>query len=195
MVDQTFHDQTADNEERFRAFPATRRLFLRGGHLPRVGTRFRNPDLADTYDLIARRGPRAFYDGRLSGEIVDVVRRPPKTASTDLPVPPGYLTRYDLAGYQALDQDDADHEVGYRGYDVYGMAPSSSGGTTVGEALNILERLRPVDDERRRRAAPLPRGQRPGLRRPGDVRRRPGVRRRAAGGPALAGRSPTSGAA
>ncbi|WP_275425720.1 gamma-glutamyltransferase [Nocardioides solisilvae] len=30
--------------------------------------------------------------------------------------------------------------VGYRGYDVYGMAPSSSGGSTVGEALNILER-------------------------------------------------------
>src|SRR5690606_29120226 len=27
----------------------------------------------------------------------------------------------------------------YRGHDVYGMAPSSSGGTTVGEALNILE--------------------------------------------------------
>ena len=143
VVDQTFHDQTADNEERFRAFPATRRLFLRGGHLPRVGTRFRNPDLADTYDLIARRGPRAFYDGRLSGEIVDVVRRPPKTASTDLPVPPGYLTRNDLAGYQALDQDPTHvtyHEGDENGeYDVYGMAPSSSGGTTVGEALNILD--------------------------------------------------------
>ena len=32
--------------------------------------------------------------------------------------------------------------VGYRGLDVYGMAPSSSGGSTVGEALNILERFR-----------------------------------------------------
>ena len=30
-------------------------------------------------------------------------------------------------------------KVGYRGYRVYGMPPSSSGGTTVGEALNILE--------------------------------------------------------
>ena len=28
--------------------------------------------------------------------------------------------------------------MNYRGYDVYGMAPSSSGGTTTGEALNIL---------------------------------------------------------
>ena len=33
-------------------------------------------------------------------------------------------------------------QVGYRGLDVYGMAPSSSGGSTVGEALNILERFR-----------------------------------------------------
>ena len=31
-------------------------------------------------------------------------------------------------------------KVGYRGYDVFGMAPSPVGGTTVGEALNILER-------------------------------------------------------
>src|SRR5262249_20698983 len=30
-------------------------------------------------------------------------------------------------------------EVGYRGLEVYGIAPSSSGGTTVGEALNILQ--------------------------------------------------------
>ncbi len=32
--------------------------------------------------------------------------------------------------------------MSYRGLDVYGMAPSSSGGTSVGEALNILENYR-----------------------------------------------------
>ena len=47
------------------------------------------------------------------------------------------MTAQDLADYEALDQDPT--HVNYRGYDVYGMAPSSSGGTTVGEALNILE--------------------------------------------------------
>jgi gamma-glutamyltranspeptidase / glutathione hydrolase len=36
--------------------------------------------------------------------------------------------------------------VSYRGHDVYGMAPPSSGGTTVGEALNILEALPPTAD-------------------------------------------------
>ena len=40
--------------------------------------------------------------------------------------------------------------VSYRGRDVYGMAPSSSGGTTVGEALNILSALAAVDENRAR---------------------------------------------
>jgi gamma-glutamyltranspeptidase/glutathione hydrolase len=42
----------------------------------------------------------------------------------------------DLAAYSA--PFVAPTHVNYRGYDVYSMAPSSSGGTTVGESLNIL---------------------------------------------------------
>ena len=53
-------------------------------------------------------------------------------------MPKGYLSRSDLKDYKVLNQ--APTKVTYRGYDVYGMAPSSSGGSTVGEALNILER-------------------------------------------------------
>jgi gamma-glutamyltranspeptidase/glutathione hydrolase len=47
------------------------------------------------------------------------------------------MTTADLAAYRAVDRAPA--HVDYRGLDVYGMAPSSSGGTTVGEALNILD--------------------------------------------------------
>jgi gamma-glutamyltranspeptidase/glutathione hydrolase len=47
------------------------------------------------------------------------------------------LTADDLSNYSVLNQDPT--EISYRGLDVYSMAPSSSGGTTVGEALNILE--------------------------------------------------------
>lgn len=50
----------------------------------------------------------------------------------------GDLTTGDLRAYATKRQ--APTRVGYRGLDVYSMAPSSSGGTTVGEALNILER-------------------------------------------------------
>jgi gamma-glutamyltranspeptidase/glutathione hydrolase len=52
------------------------------------------------------------------------------------------MTPADLARYRALVQ--APTSVSYRGHEVVGMAPSSSGGTTVGEALNILEQLEPA---------------------------------------------------
>ncbi|HYO39421.1 MAG TPA: gamma-glutamyltransferase [Nocardioidaceae bacterium] len=140
VVDRTFRQQTLDNAERFRAYTTTPRLFLPGGDAPRVGTRFRNPGLARTYRLLGERGVRAFYRGPLARQMSAVVRNPPKSPTTDLPVPAGYLTPRDLRSYRAVNRRPT--RVDYRGFDVYGMAPSSSGGTTVGEALNILERYR-----------------------------------------------------
>ncbi|NHC24891.1 gamma-glutamyltransferase [Nocardioides sp. IC4_145] len=146
VVDETFRQQTKDNRERFRTFTSTRRLFLRGGKLPVVGTRFRNPDLARTYDLVRRDGLKPFYRGAIAAEIVRAVRKPPLSGRTDLPVPTGYLTKKDLRGYRVKNQ--AATRTSYRGLDVHGMAPSSSGGSTVGEALEILERhdLAAMDD-------------------------------------------------
>jgi gamma-glutamyltranspeptidase/glutathione hydrolase len=46
------------------------------------------------------------------------------------------MTEQDLAGYRAIER--APTHVNYRGLDVWGMGPPSSGGSTVGEALNIL---------------------------------------------------------
>ena len=86
-VDETFRQQTLDNAERFRAFKDTRKLFLPGGDAPAVGSVFRNPDLAATYDTIARRGTKAFYRGRLARLMSDVVRRPRTTKNTALPTP------------------------------------------------------------------------------------------------------------
>ncbi|MFJ5695901.1 gamma-glutamyltransferase [Arthrobacter sp. NPDC093125] len=137
VVDETFRQQTLDNKVRFAAFTSTSKLFLPRGDAPAVGSIFRSPDLARTYKLLADKGTRAFYHGQLAKEIVAAVKAPPKTAATRLPVPPGHMTTADLAGYSALNQ--APTHVEYRGYDVYGMAPSSSGGTTVGEALNVLD--------------------------------------------------------
>jgi gamma-glutamyltranspeptidase / glutathione hydrolase len=137
VVDSTFRAQILDNKVRFEAFPSTSGLYLPGGDAPKVGSTFKNHDLADTYDLIAAGGTDAFYTGPLAQEIVAAVQDPPKSATTTLPVPAGYMETSDLASYETIDQ--APTHVGYRGFDVYGMAPSSSGGSTVGEALNILE--------------------------------------------------------
>ncbi|MCW2832183.1 MAG: gamma-glutamyltransferase 1, Threonine peptidase family [Nocardioides sp.] len=138
VVDETFHQQTLDNQERFEAYRATRKLFLPGGDAPEVGTIFRNPELAATYADLGERGLRAFYRGKLAKLMVDVVRNPRTTQGTDLPVPSGYLSRKDLSTYKVRNQSPT--KISYRGYDIYGMAPSSSGGSTVGEALNIMER-------------------------------------------------------
>ncbi|MBO3664878.1 gamma-glutamyltransferase [Microbacterium stercoris] len=137
VVDETFRQQTLDNRVRFEAFTSTRELFLPGGDAPAVGSVFRNHDLAATYRLLAQHGAEAFYTGDLADEIAAAVQAPPVSPDTTLPVPVGHLTSDDLAAYVALDQDPT--HVAYRDLDVYGMAPSSSGGTTVGEALNILQ--------------------------------------------------------
>lgn len=139
-VDQTFRSQTLDNQARFSAFPATARLFLPDGDAPQVGTRFRNPDLARTLTSLARHGTSAIYRGGVARDIVRTVQAPPKDPSSDLPAPPGSMTTADLAGYRV--RTAAPTHVTYRGLDVYGMGSSSSGGTAVGEALNILENYR-----------------------------------------------------
>ena len=137
VVDETFRQQTLDNETRFEAFTSTSSLFLPGGDAPAVGSVFQNHDLAETYRFLAKEGAGGFYAGPLAAEIAATVQAPPKTDTTTLPVPVGYLTAADLAAYRVLDQEPT--KVEYRGLDVYGMAPSSSGGTTTGEALNILD--------------------------------------------------------
>ncbi|WP_426997117.1 gamma-glutamyltransferase [Pseudarthrobacter sp. N5] len=137
VVDKTFRQQTLDNKLRFGAFTSTSNLYLPGGDAPAVGSVFQNHDLAATYRLLAKQGTNGFYSGPLAAEIAATVQAPPKTATTALPVPVGHMTTADLAAYRALDQ--APTHVDYRGLDVYGMAPSSSGGTTVGESLNILD--------------------------------------------------------
>jgi gamma-glutamyltranspeptidase/glutathione hydrolase len=137
-VDETFRAQTASNETRFRYFPDTADLFLPGGRLPVVGSTFKNPDLARTYAELGRKGVDALYHGRLGRDIVDTVNKPPVDPGSGWNARPGDLTVQDLAAYRTRLQ--APTRTSYRGLGVYSMAPSSSGGTTVGEALNILER-------------------------------------------------------
>ncbi|MFI1253108.1 gamma-glutamyltransferase [Streptomyces netropsis] len=137
-VDATFRKQTADNQARFKDFPASAELFLPGGQPPAVGTTLKNPDLARTYELLAEEGVEAVYRGEVGRDIVRTVRKPPVDPKAERVVRPGDLTARDLRAYAAKKQDPT--RTSYRGLDVYGVAPSSSGGTTVAEALNILER-------------------------------------------------------
>ena len=137
VVDETFHQQTEDNAARFADFTSTAELFLPDGTPPEPGSVLRNLDLARTYDLLGQRGTEYLYEGPLAGEIVDTVMQPPVVLGSTRNVRPGLMRLPDLAAYDALVKEPT--MVEYRGLDVAGMGPPSSGGSTVGEALNILE--------------------------------------------------------
>ena len=136
-VDQTFHDQVATNQDRFKDFSSTRDLYLPGGDAPAVGSIFRNPDIARTYQTLSGHGTDAFYGGDVANAILNTVQHPPLVPGGKRNVRPGLMTAGDLASYQAISRAPTD--IHYRGYEIFSMGPPSSGGSTVGEALKILE--------------------------------------------------------
>jgi gamma-glutamyltranspeptidase / glutathione hydrolase len=139
-VDQTFVDQTTPNVDFFDDIPATAEIYLDPDGTPRdVGSTLRNPDLARTYEYIARNGADAFYRGPLARAIAAAASDPPVAEDANHVWRPGLMTERDLREYDAVWREPT--RIDYKGLDVWGMGPPSSGGSTVGEALNILEGL------------------------------------------------------
>lgn len=137
-VDDTFFGQVEAVAPYFDDVPATAAIYLDADGTPRdVGTTQRNPDLARTYDRIGRKGASAFYRGPIADAIADASSEPPISPTADHVWRPGLTTAADLAAYEAIEREPT-HST-YRGLDVWGMGPPSSGGSTVGEVLNILE--------------------------------------------------------
>src|ERR687897_3815536 len=138
VIDATFVSQTLGNVDFFDDVPAAANLFLDPDGTPRdVGSVFRNPDLARAYERIAQLGPKGFYRGAIADAMVAVVQDPPLAPGANHVWRPGLMTMRDVKGYVAPEREPT--RVGYRGLDVFSMGPPSSGGSTVGEALNILE--------------------------------------------------------
>ncbi len=117
---------------RLARFAASRRQFLLpDGVAPPPGTLLVQPDLARTLQAVADSGARVFYEGYVADLIVDEMRRGG-----------GLITREDLAAYRAIWREPI--TMRYRGHTIYSMAPSSSGGVTMAEILNILEGFDPL---------------------------------------------------
>ena len=138
VIDKTFNEQAQDNAAYFDDIAASEALYLDpDGTAHDVGSIQRNPDLARTYERIGRHGPKGFYRGPVAKALVGAVQSPELTADADHTWRPGLMTLQDLRDYTAPRRRPT--RVAYRGLDVFGMGPPSSGGSTVGEALNILE--------------------------------------------------------
>jgi gamma-glutamyltranspeptidase/glutathione hydrolase len=138
VIDQVFFDQTLANVDWFDDVPASAALFLDPDGTPKdVGTVFRNPDLARAYERIGHLGAKGFYRGAIADALTETVQHPPVAPTANHVWRSGLMTMRDLHTYVAPEREPT--RVGYRGLDVWGMGPPSSGGSTVGEALNILE--------------------------------------------------------
>jgi gamma-glutamyltranspeptidase/glutathione hydrolase len=138
LIDQTWFDQANAVRDWFDDVPATAALFLDPDGTPHdVGAVFTNPDLAATYERIAHLGVKGFYRGAIADALVNTADYPTVSPTANHVFRPGVMTMRDLHRYAAPER--APTHVSYRGLDVYSMGPPSSGGSTLGEALNILE--------------------------------------------------------
>jgi gamma-glutamyltranspeptidase / glutathione hydrolase len=126
------------NQAKLARFPASAKIFLPGGKVPRQGYRLRNPDLASTYRDIVKHGWRWFYTGPIAAKLARTTRNPQTAAGKG--VAGGAMTAADMRKYTAPLRKPLSWT--YRGYKLYGMAPPSSGGSTIGEAMNILENFK-----------------------------------------------------
>ncbi len=92
------------------------------------GYRLTNPALAETFDLIANSGPKAFYEGDLAKDITNAVQHDPRG--------PGKLSAEDLANYRAKEREPLC--VPYRAFEICGASPPSSGGVAVSQVLALI---------------------------------------------------------
>ncbi len=105
-----------------------------------AGTTQSNPDYAQLMGRLGQHGAAGFYQGPVASAVVNAVQG-------DLNIP-GDMTLADLGAYQVVERDPVC--IDYRGLEVCGMGPPSSGGLAVGQILGILENFDlgadPLDD-------------------------------------------------
>lgn len=115
-----------DNYAKLSGDKALEELYINEGFPYSEGEIIKNESYARTLKLIAEQGRDVFYNGEIAQSIADVSSDKGAAISLD-----------DLSGYKAIVAEPI--KGIYRGYTVISSAPSSSGGTTIIEALNILE--------------------------------------------------------
>lgn len=121
-----------DAAAQLRLDPAAAGYFLNTDGSPKpVGTRLTNPAYAKTLGAIASDGAQAFYTGDIARAIVAAAADPAGGRT------PGLLTEQDLATYAVKQREPLC--TTYRGREVCGMPPPSSGGIAVAATLGVLE--------------------------------------------------------
>ncbi|MER3546839.1 MAG: gamma-glutamyltransferase [Rhodanobacteraceae bacterium] len=111
-------------------YPGSAALLLPNGKAPQAGWTFKNPDLANTLQRIAKDGDAGFYQGEFAKKLVDGVR-----------AAGGRWTLDDLADYKVKERAPIafDYQPPNKPkFHIVSASPPSSGGIVLAEMLNIL---------------------------------------------------------
>jgi gamma-glutamyltranspeptidase/glutathione hydrolase len=125
-VDEKYHTMMRYRADVIRRWPAATEALLVDGDVPEIGTRIKLPDLASTLQMVAEKGPQAFYTGAFANNLVRGVREAG-----------GIWTVDDLAAYKIKEREPV--SLDYQGYRIVTAPPPSSGGVALAEILNIIE--------------------------------------------------------
>ena len=96
------------------------------GELTQFGEIWKQPELANTLSEIRDHGQDGFYKGFVAEEIVKFMKENG-----------GIITMEDLQRYTAIERKPI--KGTYKSYEIYSMAPPSSGGVALIEMMNLME--------------------------------------------------------
>ena len=113
-------------KDTFLKTPDAARVFLVNGQVPELGHVIKQPDLANSLEILANQGADGFYKGAFAKKLVEGVKQLG-----------GNWTEADLANYKVVERAPV---VGhYRGARIVSASPPASGGVALIDALNILD--------------------------------------------------------
>jgi gamma-glutamyltranspeptidase/glutathione hydrolase len=139
-LEESIPSSRLDSEPGNLAYDEAREVFRPGGVPLAEGDLLIQPDLAETFRVLAENGSDAFY----TGEIAEAIVETQLATRSGNPDGVGRMTLEDLANYEVAIREPV--EDTYLGYRIVGMPPPSSGGLTSIQILKMLERF-PIGDE------------------------------------------------
>lgn len=115
------------SHEDLKRYTSSAEVYLPNGRPLKPGDRVVMPDYTNTLEKIAEEGSKVLYNGELGHSVVD-----------NMEENSGLITMKDLKEYRLIDRNPVHGNYRER-YEIYAMAPGSSGGTHIIQMLNMLE--------------------------------------------------------
>ena len=114
-------------DKNFNKYPNFKETYYVNESTPKKGEIFKNPDLANTFKLIAKKGRKGFYEGKVAQTISEFVIEQG-----------GFLSYEDLENHSSEWLEPV--STNYRGYDIWELPPNGQGIAAL-QILNLLEKF------------------------------------------------------